>query len=253
MAHHGRIRRAAAMPLRRAALLAVCFLTLSAAQPPLAAHAAQGGPPAVALRLAGDSGMVGLARLLANGYAATGHARLVVSASSGKEGFAAACSGQIVIGLGELPIQATEHSEPGCGDMISIPVAFAGVAVVYNFPGAALARRTFDGSPPLHGLQLTRAVLAGIYQGKIRTWDDPALAAINPGATLPRQPIRIFGNTEASGPGTLLTEWLGYLQPPFGPVQRCGSSPRTQPWRVLLRAHRTRWGTLRLRVRSRPI
>jgi phosphate transport system substrate-binding protein len=53
-----------------------------------------------------------------------------------------------------------------------VPVALSAVAVIYNLPGVP------------DGLNLTGPILAGIYNGSITSWSDPAIAAANPGTTL---------------------------------------------------------------------
>jgi ABC-type phosphate transport system substrate-binding protein len=57
-------------------------------------------------------------------------------------------------------------------------------------------------------LRLSGAVLAGIFTGTITSWNDPAIAADNPGLVLPAEPIVPIAHTEASGESAQLTQWM---------------------------------------------
>lgn len=58
------------------------------------------------------------------------------------------------------------------------------------------------------GLVLDGATLAGIYLGKITTWNDPAIAALNPGVTLPDQPVSAVHRSDGSGTTEAFTRFL---------------------------------------------
>ena len=62
------------------------------------------------------------------------------------------------------------------GDVVEVPAYITPIAVVYNLEG-------------VDDLQLAPATVAGIFDGKITKWNDPQIAADNPGATLPDQAI----------------------------------------------------------------
>ena len=78
------------------------------------------------------------------------------------------------------------------------------IAVAYNVKG-------------VDKLILTPAVTARIFNGVIKTWNDPAIAAINPGVTLPAQAIKVYFRSDESGTTGTLT---GYLK---------GSAPSDWP------------------------
>ncbi len=81
--------------------------------------------------------------------------------------------------------------------LLQFPVVLGGVVPVINIRGI----RPGD-------LRLTGAILAEIYSGRIRRWNDPAIAALNPGLTLPRANITVVHRQEPSGSSLL---WTGYL------------------------------------------
>jgi phosphate transport system substrate-binding protein len=84
------------------------------------------------------------------------------------------------------------------GDVVHIPVLVCGVAPVYNV-------KELKGKPPL---KITGEVLADIFLGKIKKWNDPALEALNPGVALPPTSITVVHRKESSGTTLLFTEYL---------------------------------------------
>lgn len=70
------------------------------------------------------------------------------------------------------------------------------VVLIYNLPG-------FTGE-----LRLTPELIAGIFSGAIRSWNDPALRAINPSASLPAAPIATFHRSDGSGTTYAFTDYL---------------------------------------------
>ncbi len=79
--------------------------------------------------------------------------------------------------------------------VVHVPIIAGGVAVVFNLPG-------------IRELKLSCEVLANIYLGKIRYWDDPAIRSLNPDAPLPHKPIIAVHRSDASGTTALFTKYL---------------------------------------------
>src|SRR5215470_681869 len=71
----------------------------------------------------------------------------------------------------ELP-KATKRCKSSGGDLVQIPVYLSPIAIIYNLSG-------------VDSLQLSPDVTAKIFKGEITKWNDPAIAADNPGASLP--------------------------------------------------------------------
>ncbi|MDC0835802.1 phosphate ABC transporter substrate-binding protein PstS [Geitlerinema sp. CS-897] len=86
--------------------------------------------------------------------------------------------------------------------LILIPTAGGAVAVVYNLPG-------------IENLNLSRDVLPKIFSGEISRWNDPALAAANPGVSLPDKPIRVSVRADGSGTTFIFTRHLAALSGDF--------------------------------------
>ncbi|GAA2016590.1 phosphate ABC transporter substrate-binding protein PstS [Pseudokineococcus marinus] len=102
--------------------------------------------------------------------------------------------------------QADERCTDGA---IDLPVYVSPIAIAYNLPG-------------VEDLQLSPDVLAGIMAQQITTWDDPAIADLNPDAELPSQPITPVNRSDDSGTTENFTEYLDAAAPDawtFGVVE----------------------------------
>lgn len=80
-------------------------------------------------------------------------------------------SGEIDFATVELPLPVTTLAD---GDLLQFPVAFGALVCVVNVPGIASNQ-----------LQLNARLLAAIYAGAVKKWNDPLLVAANPGLALP--------------------------------------------------------------------
>jgi len=74
----------------------------------------------------------------------------------------------------------------GGSDAWNLPTVFGPIAVTYNLPG-------------VDALALDGPTLAKIFNGGITKWNDPAIAALNPGASLPDQDIHVLFRSDESG------------------------------------------------------
>ena len=147
--------------------------------------------------------------LLAQRYAAAQPGlQIVVNPTDGQAAFDDACAGGSQLGARDVYIQDSELARPGCADMINIPIAAQPVAVVYNLPGARFTTRTADGFTLAHPVRLTPRALAGIYLGRVTRWNDAAIAALNPGLTLPAARIRPFCGANLQGLWPIVDQWL---------------------------------------------
>src|SRR5450432_2648439 len=81
------------------------------------------------------------------------------------------------------------------GTALTVPVTSGGIAVTYNLSGVT-------------SLKLSAATVAGIFDGKITKWNDPAVAADNSGATLPATTISVFYRNDSSGSTSVFTSFL---------------------------------------------
>ena len=88
-------------------------------------------------------------------------------------------------------------------DVLNIPVAISAQAINYNLPGI----------PTTTHLNFTGNVLAGIYNGSITTWNNAAIAKLNPGVTLPSNTIVPLHRSDSSGDTGLFTAYLSATSP----------------------------------------
>jgi phosphate transport system substrate-binding protein len=77
-----------------------------------------------------------------------------------------------------------------------LPMSAGSIVMAYNLQGVDT------------GLKLTREAYVGILSGRIRRWNDPAIAAANPGITLPDQQITVVHRSDGSGTTGVLTKHL---------------------------------------------
>ncbi|GJD94158.1 phosphate ABC transporter substrate-binding protein PstS [Methylobacterium iners] len=99
----------------------------------------------------------------------------------------------------EQPLSRDELDRFG---LLQFPIAVGGVVAAVNVPG-------IDGNR----LRLTGAVLAEIYRGRIRTWDDPAIRALNPDLALPSAAIAPVRRLDGSGTTAVFTAYLAAQAP----------------------------------------
>jgi len=87
------------------------------------------------------------------------------------------------------------------GPVLQFPVAAGAITVSYNLSGVK------------SGLKLDGPTVAGIFMGKIKTWNDPAIKALNPGASLPSTNITVVHRSDSSGTTQGFTTWLSDVDP----------------------------------------
>ncbi len=102
-------------------------------------------------------------------------------------------------GASDAPMSDDELSKSP-GKILHIPIVVGGEAVVYNLPG----------SPKI---KLDADTFAGIYLGNIAKWNDPKIAALNPGVSLPDLPIVVVHRSDGSGTTFIFTDYLSSISP----------------------------------------
>ena len=102
-------------------------------------------------------------------------------------------------GASDAPMKPEDLEKEG---LQQFPTVIGGVVPVINVPGIAPG-----------ALKLTGPVLADIYLGKIQKWNDPAIAALNPGVKLPDTPIAVVRRADGSGTSFIFTNYLSKVSP----------------------------------------
>lgn len=85
--------------------------------------------------------------------------------------------------------------------ILHIPTVLGSVVPAYNVPGVS------------GEIKFTPQALAGIFLGKITSWNDPALAKENPSLNLPGQPIVVVHRSDGSGTTYIFTDYLSKVSP----------------------------------------
>jgi phosphate transport system substrate-binding protein len=106
--------------------------------------------------------------------------------------------GTVDFGASDAPMTDEELSK--APDVVHMPTVLGSVVIIQNTPGVSK-------------LRLSAATLSGIYLGKISKWNDPALAAENPGTKLPDQIISVVHRSDGSGTTWIFTDYLAKVSP----------------------------------------
>jgi phosphate transport system substrate-binding protein len=96
---------------------------------------------------------------------------------------------QTDFGGSDSPLAQNEYAaaQQRCGSPAwNLPVVFGPIAITYNVKG-------------LNSLSLDGPTAAKIFNGAITTWNDPAIAALNPGVALPAEPVHVVFRNDQSG------------------------------------------------------
>ena len=104
-------------------------------------------------------------------------------------------AGTVDFGASDGPM-SDEQLASAKAKIIHLPTVLGAVVPAYNIPG-------FKGE-----LKFTPEVIAGIYLGKITSWNDPAIAKINPGVSLPNQGIIVVHRSDGSGTTYIFSDYL---------------------------------------------
>ena len=97
-------------------------------------------------------------------------------------------------GASDKPLKMQELNDSG---LFQFPTVVGGVVPVVNIPGVAPG-----------ALKLNGAILADIFLGEIKRWNDPRIAQLNPGLRLPGLPVTVVHRSDGSGTSFLFTTYL---------------------------------------------
>jgi phosphate transport system substrate-binding protein len=114
-------------------------------------------------------------------------------------GIAAIKGGTVDFGSSDSPLEPGVLARSG---LVQFPSVIGGVVPVVNVPGVAAGKLRLDG-----------AVLAGIFLGKVTRWNDPAIAALNPGLALPALNITVAHRSDGSGTTFNFANYLSKTSP----------------------------------------
>ncbi len=102
---------------------------------------------------------------------------------------------RVIMAASDSPIPDTETDNFKGKTVLYFPVVIGPVTLAYHLSGVP-------------DLDLTPSVIAAIFDGHIKTWDDPAIEADNPGRSLPATPITLAVRSDSSGTTANFTKFL---------------------------------------------
>ncbi len=114
-------------------------------------------------------------------------------------------------GASDVAMTDGEIAKAG-GNVLMLPATAGTLVLAYNVPGLQ------------SGLKLSRAVYAGLFLGTVKKWNDPAIAADNPGIALPDLPVTIITRSDGSGTTAVFTAHLAAINPDFSSQVGSGKS-----------------------------
>jgi phosphate transport system substrate-binding protein len=125
---------------------------------------------------------------------------ITTSGTGSGAGIEQAISGAVQIGTSDAYMSdAQARQNP---QIINVPMAISSLTVNYNIPELKTTNLKLDGP-----------VLAGIYTGKIHSWDDKSIASLNPELKLPHHDIIPVRRADASGDTFVFTQYLSFATP----------------------------------------
>lgn len=130
----------------------------------------------------------------ATAYAQETGVRVNYQAIGSGGGIKQASAGTVDFGASDAPLEPAELNKLG---LVQWPTVIGGVVPIVNIPGVEAGQ-----------LKLTADLLAGIFLGDIKNWNDPKIAEINPGVKLPDASIQVVHRSDGSGTTWIITNYL---------------------------------------------
>jgi phosphate transport system substrate-binding protein len=126
-------------------------------------------------------------------------------------------NGVVDFGASDVAMTPEEVAQAKHGALL-LPMTAGAVVLAYNLPGLQAP------------LRMARRTYSDIFLGETTHWRDPAIAADNPGVTLPDLPITVVHRADGSGTTAVLTAHLAAISPEWNDAVGVGKSvdwPRT--------------------------
>jgi phosphate transport system substrate-binding protein len=118
----------------------------------------------------------------------------------------------IDFGASDSPMH-DEDLKAAPGDILHIPTVLGAVVITYNLSGVT------------QSLHFSPEVLADVFLGKIKKWNDPRIAADNAGAKLPAADITVVHRSDGSGTSAVFTDYLSKISAVWKEKVGTGTSP----------------------------
>lgn len=130
-------------------------------------------------------------------YLAQADVRVNYYSVGSAEGLRLLNAGTVDFGASDLPLGRATLDTIGCGGAIQVPMVAGAIAVAYQLPGVDTS------------IVLDRDALAAIFSGRVRRWNDPRIARLNPSVRLPDRPVQVVHRGAGSGTSATFANYLG--------------------------------------------
>jgi phosphate transport system substrate-binding protein len=180
-------------------MLPVAALLASCGSKEPAGDQAPGVRPGVAVTGAGSTFVYPVLSAWASDYAGQTGTKVNYQSIGSGGGISQVKAGTVDFGATDQPLASAELAQ---SRLAQFPVAIGGIVAVVNLPGVAPGK-----------LRLTGPILADIYAGRIKKWNDPAIVRTNPGTTLPSAAIAVVHRSDGSGTTFNFTHYLSQVSP----------------------------------------
>ena len=137
-------------------------------------------------------------------YQSVGNAQINYQANGSGGGIKGVTEGTVDFGASDMPMtdeQLKAYKEKNKSDILLFPTVLGAAVPTYNVPGVT------------GELNFTSQLLAGIFLGTIKTWNDPQIAKANPGVKLPDDKIVVVHRSDGSGTTFCWTDYLSKVSP----------------------------------------
>ena len=135
--------------------------------------------------------------------------KMTTAGTGSGTGITDAATGTVNIGASDAYLSSAEKAK--YPTLSNIPLAISSQEISFNVPG-------------VKSLKLDGTVLADIYTGKITNWNDSAIAALNPGVSLPNLKIVPLRRLDSSGDTFIYTTYLNDQDPGTWPASNVGTT-----------------------------
>lgn len=112
------------------------------------------------------------------------------------DGIARVIADSVDFGATDVPMSDAEVARVPGGRVLHVPMTLGAVAITYNVSGLT------------RPLRLSPQVIADIFMGELRTWDDARLVALNPDQALPADSILVVHREDPSGTSFIFSDYL---------------------------------------------
>lgn len=162
---------------------------------------------------AGSSFVAPLMTVWSGEFENTSGAKVTYESVGSGAGVKQISAGEVDFGATDAPMSDSELAAAEEGDILHVPLVFGAVVPAYHLTGQKTP------------LRFTGEILGKIFAGQITKWNDPELAALNPGSNLPNEPILVAHRLDSSGTTAIFTDYLTKTSPAW--VEALGGADKS--------------------------